>query len=92
MKIGLKLPFALKNKRRNTNLKFVFKKLPFWTLEKVCFWFLKKTRPKKNSSCFGLDSTLKTLDAQMFIWSVFLKMHKKNLLTLKNAILAVFDG
>ena len=35
--------------------------------------------PKKNfSSCFDFDSALKTIDAQMFCWSVFFKMHKKS--------------
>ena len=31
------------------------------------------------SSCFGFDSALKTIDIQMFFWSVFLKMHKKGI-------------
>ena len=30
------------------------------------------------SSCFGFDSALKTIDTQMFFWSVFLKTHKKS--------------
>ena len=29
------------------------------------------------SSSFGFDSALKTIDAQMSFWSVFLKTHKK---------------
>ena len=36
------------------------------------------------SLCFGFDSALKTVDAQLFFWSVFFKMHKK-LLAVKNA-------
>ena len=37
-----------------------------------------ENHPKKFvSSCFGLDSALKTIDAQMFFWSVFFKTHKK---------------
>ena len=30
------------------------------------------------SSCFGFDSALKTKDALMFFWSVFLKTYKKS--------------
>ena len=79
MKIGKKLPFTLKNKHRNTNLKFDFFKVRFLTPEKVRFLFLKKTPPKKFvSSCIGFDSASKTIDAQMFFWSVFLKTHKKS--------------
>ena len=29
------------------------------------------------SSCFGFDSALNTIDAQMFFWLVFFKTHKK---------------
>ena len=87
----MKLSFTLKNKRRNTNLKIDFLKVPFWTPEKVHFWFLKTTPQNNFSSCFGFDSALKTIKAQMFFWSVFLKTQKK-LLTVKNAILAVFGG
>ena len=46
MKIGKELPFTLKNKRRNTNLKIDLLKVPFWTPEKVHFWFSKKTPQK----------------------------------------------
>ena len=45
-KIGMKLPFTLKSKCRNTNLKFDFKKVPLWTPKKVHFWFLKKIPQK----------------------------------------------
>ena len=31
-------------------------------------------------SCFGFDSALKTIDAQMFFWLVFLKMYKKRVI------------
>ena len=44
------------------------------------------------SSCFGFDSGLKTIDAQMTFWSVFLKTHYKKLLAVKNAILTVFGS
>ena len=45
-------------------------------------------KPPKNvfSLCFGFDSALKTIDAQMSFLLVFLKTHWKK------AILAVFDG
>ena len=78
MKIGMKLPFTLKNKRRY--------KFELWPLkstildpQKVCLWFLKKTSKKNFSSCFSFDSALKTIDAQMFFWLVILKMHKKGI-------------
>ena len=44
------------------------------------------------SLSFGFDSALKTIDAQIFFWSVFLKTHKKKILTVKNAISAVNNG
>ena len=40
----------------------------------------------------GFDSALKTIDAQIFIWAVFLKMHNKKLFIVKNVILATFGG
>ena len=60
--------------------------------EKVRLWFLMKTPQKKFSLCFGFDSALKTIDAQMSFWSVFLKRTKKKLLAVKNAILTIFDS
>ena len=39
----MKLPFTSKNKRKNTNLKFEFKKLLFWTPKEARFWFFKNT-------------------------------------------------
>ena len=45
MKICTKLHFTLKNKCRNTILKFDFLKVLFWTPQKECFWFLRK-QPK----------------------------------------------
>ena len=44
VKIGMKLPFALKNKRRKTNLQFEFQKLLFWTPKKVVF----EEKPPRN--------------------------------------------
>ena len=58
MKIGTQLPFTLKNKHRITNLKFDFKKVPFWTPKKFLFGFWRKP-PQKLSLCFGFDSALK---------------------------------
>ena len=44
---------------------------------KRVFLILVENPPKKFcSSCFGLDSALKTIDAQMFFWLAFLKTHK----------------
>ena len=84
--------YTIKNKRRNTNLKFEFLKVPFWTPEKEHFWFLKKTPQKIFSLWFRFDSALKAIDTQMFFWSLFLKTHTKKLLTIKNAMLAVNNG
>ena len=72
----MELPFTIKNKHRSTNLKFDFLKVPFWTPQKVCFWFLKKPPPQNFFFVYGFDSALKTTDAQMFFWPVFLKTHK----------------
>ena len=47
VKIGTKLPLTIKNKRRNTNLKFEFQNYFIFTLEKAHFWFLKKNTHKK---------------------------------------------
>ena len=42
------------------------------------FLVFEENPPKKFvSSFFGFDSALKTIDAQMFFWSVFLKTQKK---------------
>ena len=35
---------------------------------------------------------LKTIDAQMLFWSIFLKMHNKKLITAKNGQNGIFDG
>ena len=65
VKLGKELHFTLKNKRRNTNLKFDFKKVPFWTPQKMPFWIFEENPPKNLfSSCFVFDSALKTIDAQ----------------------------
>ena len=78
VKIGMELPFTLKNKRSNTNLKFDFLKVPLWTPKKCVNGFWRNPPPKKkNSSCFGFYSALKSIDTQMFFWLVFLKTHKK---------------
>ena len=47
---------------------------------------------KKCSSYFSFVLALKTLDAQMLFWSVFLKTQKKTLLTAKNGQNGVFDS
>ena len=54
-----------------------FKKYHFGPPKKCVFCFWRKP-PKKNFSlCFGFDSALNTIDAQMFFWLVFFKTHKK---------------
>ena len=50
--------------------------VPFLTPEKRRFWFFKKIPLK----FFFLDSALKTIDAQMFFWLVFLKMRAKKVI------------
>ena len=45
---------------------------------KKAFLVFEENPPKICFSCFSFDSVLKTLDAQMFFWSVFLKTHKKS--------------
>ena len=49
--IGIKLPFTIKNKRKNTNLKFDFKNYFIFTPEKAHFWFLKKKNTDQNIIC-----------------------------------------
>ena len=51
----------------------------FGTPKKCVFGFWLNPPPKKKiiSSCLGFDSALKTIDAQIFFWSV-LKKHKKS--------------
>ena len=58
--------------------------------KKVFLVFEEKPPKKCFSSYFGSDSALKTLDTQKFFGFVFLITHKKKLLTVKHAILAVF--
>ena len=43
----MKLPFTIKNKRRNKNLKFDFQNYFIFTPQKASFGFWRKT-PKKN--------------------------------------------
>ena len=60
---------------------------------KSVFSVFEENTPKQFFfSCLGFDLALKTIDAQMLFWSVFLKMHTKKLLTVKNTIWAVFGG
>ena len=65
VKIGMKLPFTIKNKRRNTILKFEYYFI--FTPKKARFWFLKKNTKKKCFSCFSSDSALKTINTQLLL-------------------------
>ena len=47
--------------------------------QKSEFLIFVENPPKKCFLCFGIDSALKTIDAQIFFWLVFLKMHKKGI-------------
>ena len=49
VKIGMKLPFTIKNKPRNTIMKFEFQNY-FFTPQKARFWFLKKNT--QTNICF----------------------------------------
>ena len=59
--------------------------------KKSIFEFEIKT-VKKYSSYFSFVLALKIIDAQMLFWSVFLKTHKKMLLTAENGQNGIFDG
>ena len=76
----VKLPFTIKNKCRNTNLKFEFQNYFIFTPQKARFWFLKKNKQFLFSSCFGSDSALKTINTQLLFCSVFLKTHQKKVI------------
>ena len=78
----------LKNKQRNTNLKFDFEKVLFWTPEKVHFWFFKKT-PQNNFFCvFWLWFSFKNNRHTNALLVGIFKNTQKKVLTVKNAILA----
>ena len=77
VKIGLKLIFTIKNRRKHTNLKLSLKTILFWPPKSMILVFEETPPKKKNSSCFGFYSALKSIDTQMFFWLVFLKTHKK---------------
>ena len=87
----MELPFTLNKKHANTNVKFNFLKVPFWTPEKVRFWFYKTTPQKHFSLCLGFDSALKTIDTQNVLLISIFENAQKKLLTVKNTILAVFE-
>ena len=51
---------------------------------KSAFLVFKEKPPQKNvSSCFSFHSALKTIDAQIFFLSVFLKMQNKVIVSQK---------
>ena len=57
-------------------------------------FFVFEENPQTNSSCllFSSDSALETIDAEMFFYLVFLKMHKTKLLEVKNGQNTVLIG
>ena len=77
VKIGFKLPFTIKKKRKNTNLKFELKNYFILTFEKARFWFLKKNTHKKFVFQFRLWFIFKNNKHTIVICSVFLKTHQK---------------
>ena len=51
---------------------------------KSAFLVFEEKKTKTNFSlCFGFDSALITIDAPMFVWLVFLKMHTKKVIDLQ---------
>ena len=56
----MKLPFTIKNKRRNTNFKFEFQNYFIFILKKTRFWFLKKNTQKKFVHTFSKILTKRT--------------------------------
>ena len=54
-----------------------FKNYHFGPQKKRVFGFWWKTHKKIFSLCFGFESALKTIDAEMSFWSVFLKTPSK---------------
>ena len=71
VKIGMKLPFKIKNKHKNTNMKFEFKS-----------YFILTTKEKPHKKMFvhvsALIQLFKTIDTQLLFCSQFLKMHQKS--------------
>ena len=73
----MKLPFTLKNKGR-TNLNFSFSTI--LDPQKGVFLVSEEKHHKNLFPCVSaLIQLLKTIDAQMFFKSVFLKTHKKKI-------------
>ena len=52
--------------------------LPFRPPKRCVYSFWRKTQKSLFSSSFGFDSALKTIDAQMFFWSVFFENTQKS--------------
>ena len=92
VKIGMKLPFTIKNKPRNTIMKFEFQNYFFYP-QKSAFLVSEEKHPKQIFAlCFGSDSSLKTISIQLLFCLVFFKTHPKKLLTAKNALLTIFEN
>ena len=81
--------FYIKEQMQKYKFKIWLLKSTILDPRKNTFLVFKENPLTKFSSGFIFDSALKTMDAQMFFWSVFLK---KFLLTIKNAILAFFGS
>ena len=76
VKIGLKLSFTIKKKRKNTILKFELKNYFIFTLEKAHFWFLQKK---------GSNSPSRTLKRFKFGISHIKKVQIRHLAHLKGS-------
>ena len=87
MKIGMELLFTLKNKHRNTNLKFDFLKVQHFGTPKSAF-LVQKNVFFVFRLWFSFENNRRT---NVLLVSIFENTQKK-LLTVKNAILAVFGG
>ena len=76
-KLAWSLLLHLRKKAEIQIWNLTLKKYHFGPPKKCIFSFWRKPPQKIFPSCFGFDSALNIIDAQMFFWSVFLKTQKK---------------
>ena len=73
-----KASFYIKEQTQKNKFEIWVLKTTILDPQKSAFLFFEeKPTQKICSSCFSFDSALKTIDAQMSFWSVFLKTHLK---------------
>ena len=81
VKNGMKFPFTVKNKCKNTNRKFELNRWLFWTPKKARFWFLKKKPPKFVWGVFRLWFSSKNNKCTNFLLEGIFENAQKKLLT-----------